>query len=147
MLFKTQSENKKIEISYQSSFDGSICADDNMVNTILRNLISNAIKFTPSGGFVVINVESELRNLEEYVKIEVCDTGIGMSNQRLEEIFSNQKPGSSYGTNNEKGSGLGIMLCKAFVAWHNGFFEADSQLGSGTCFRVVIPVRQHSQAE
>ncbi len=147
MLFKTQSENKKIEISYQSSFDGSICADDNMVNTILRNLISNAIKFTSSGGFVVINVESELRNLEEFVKIEVCDTGIGMSNQRLEEIFSNQKPGSSYGTNNEKGSGLGIMLCKAFVAWHNGFFEADSQLGSGTCFRVVIPVRQHSQAE
>ncbi len=142
-LFKTQCENKRIEITYDNAYEGSISADENMLNTILRNLISNAIKFTPSGGFVVINIEPYKQKAELYMKIEVCDTGIGMSEARINEIFSTQNPKSSYGTNNEKGSGLGIILCKAFVEKHQGFFEVESVLGSGTCFRVILPANTY----
>ncbi|MGM0497117.1 MAG: ATP-binding protein [Bacteroidota bacterium] len=110
-------------------------ADENILALVIRNLISNAIKFTFKDGRVEISNYQE--NNEEILKIK--DTGKGMDKETLSEIFNTDEINSTYGTNNEKGSGLGLMLCKEFIERHNGKIWAESTPGQGSEFFISLP--------
>jgi len=112
-----------------------IIADENLLKTILRNLINNAVKFTPRNGMVSINLNKDDKETE----ISIKDTGIGLSESELKNIFKIDKIYSKPGTNNEKGSGLGLILCKEFVEKHGGKIWVESELEVGSVFKFTIP--------
>jgi signal transduction histidine kinase len=127
---------KKIEIRYDLPNDNiSIYADQNMLNTILRNLITNAIKFTHKGGIVTISA----RALDSFVEIAVSDTGIGMNEETKNKLFKINEKISIEGTEKETGTGLGLILCKEFVEKHSGRILVESQLDKGSCFKFTVP--------
>jgi signal transduction histidine kinase/ligand-binding sensor domain-containing protein len=126
---------KSIEL--KSSFDDnlSITADKNMIRTILRNLISNAIKFTHKNG----KVEVSALVTNNQVEISVSDNGIGMTNEIMAKLFRLDGNLSTRGTENEKGTGLGLFLCKEFVEKHGGKIWVESESGKGSIFKLIIP--------
>jgi len=115
----------------------NIVADENMIDTIIRNLISNAIKFTNPGGTVAVT----LRIIKDQAEITVKDNGIGMSEDTLKKIFLLESDVKSLGTSGEKGTGLGLILCKDFVERHNGTLKVESTLGKGSSFSISIPIQ------
>ena len=109
-------------------------ADENMLNTIFRNLISNAIKFTPSKNNITITAQ----NNDDFAEISIADTGIGISPEKCEKLFENKRNNSTKGTANEKGSGLGLVLCKELVDKHNAEISVKSELRKGTTFTLKL---------
>jgi len=135
-LLEIQAIKKEIDI--YNNIDHNICveADVNMLNTILRNLISNAIKFTKPNG--EIKILSSLQN--QMVQITVKDNGVGMSKQDVENLFGIDVKNSNIGTANEEGSGLGLILCKDFVEKHGGKIWVNSEINQGSEFIFTIPL-------
>jgi len=127
-------EIKSIKLSYNLSKDIKIYADYDMIEIILRNLISNAIKFTHKNGEVKIDAEQDKDN----VIITVSDTGVGMAQEKLGEIFDISKKTSTAGTENEIGTGLGLILCKEFVEKHSGEIWVESEIEKGSKFIFSI---------
>ncbi len=123
-------------ITLINNIDKNLCiyADEYMINTVLRNLISNAIKFTGANGKILVN--SKIVN--EYVEISVEDTGVGMPPEIIKNIFSDEKFITTRGTAKEKGTGLGLKLCKEFIKKHKGEIYIDSQINKGTIIRFTI---------
>ena len=113
-------------------------ADPNMVSTIIRNLIHNAIKFSHKNG--QINLQCSLTNNEAIIRIE--DHGIGMSEDVRESILFKSDFDSRFGTNNEKGSGLGLVLCKEFIQQNNGKFWVSSEENKGSVFSFSLPLSE-----
>jgi signal transduction histidine kinase len=113
-----------------------IVADQNMIKTIIRNLISNAIKFTHRNGKVEVMVKAE----NQYVNISVADTGIGMTKEIISKLFRIDSDLSTPGTENERGTGLGLFLCKEFVEKHGGKIWAESEEGKGSTLKFLIPL-------
>ncbi len=128
---------KKKEIALNSRVDGDvdIYADEEMLKTILRNLVSNAIKFTGAGGQVTIS----LRDTGNNVVVEITDTGIGMGDDLKQKLFREGVNHSTPGTGNEKGTGLGLMLCREFVERHGGEIAVESEEGKGSKFFFSLP--------
>jgi len=141
----TQFENtalqKEIVVSKSLPHGLLVFADNSMLSTVLRNLISNAIKFTYPGGKIRISAE---KNQNE-IKISVGDTGKGISNEVLNKLFQIDGNITSPGTQNETGTGLGLILCKEFVEKHNGKIWVESKVNEGSTFYFTIPV--HSNLE
>jgi PAS domain S-box-containing protein len=127
---------KNIHVECVLVKDIQVLADRNMLMTILRNLISNSIKFTFNGGRVEI---SAVNNITE-VEIIVSDNGTGMSEETLENIFRMDSHKPMKGTANETGSGLGLILCKEFVEKHGGTIWAESEHGQGSRFHFTITI-------
>jgi two-component system sensor histidine kinase/response regulator len=127
----------KKEISIKMNIPDTIhvFADSNMVLTIFRNLISNAIKFTPRNGEVVVFAYENT----EYAFIEVVDNGIGIAADKLANIFSLNNDYSSVGTEKEHGTGLGLILCNEFIVMNKGKIEVESKVGEGSTFRISLP--------
>lgn len=125
---------KRISLEYKKENDYQVWADKDMIDLVLRNLISNAIKFTLVGG--LIRLDTVMR--ENNVLVSVQDNGIGMSAQALDNLFKYQMH-STNGTNGEKGSGLGLILCKEFVEKNGGRIEVVSEPNKGTTFTFTIP--------
>ena len=119
----------------------STYADQQMIRLIMRNLLSNAIKFTPAGGKIVVSASES----EAYTSISIADNGIGMNKTTLESIRNAGRAKSNRGTNNEKGSGLGLILCFDFVKKHGGKITVDSTINQGTTFNVILPKQHQSQ--
>jgi signal transduction histidine kinase len=115
-----------------------VFADVNMLRTVLRNLISNAIKFTNTGGH--INVKSILKN--NHVEISISDNGIGMNEEKHKFLFEIISNTTTLGTANENGSGLGLVLCKEFVNKNGGTIWAESEERKGSCFKFTLPLNQ-----
>lgn len=134
-LNQNNAEMKNIKLSYSLSEDINIYADYDMMEIILRNLISNAIKFTHKNGEVTINTEQDKDN----VIISISDTGVGMKQEKLQKIFDIGKKISTSGTENEKGTGLGLILCKEFVEKHGGKIWVESEIEKGSKFIFSIP--------
>jgi len=111
-----------------------VYADKEMLNTVLRNLITNAIKFSNQGG--EIHIDAEQAN--GHVKIYVRDQGIGMTREKLDILFDITQKTSTLGTDKEKGTGLGLALCKEFVEIHGGQIHVESEKGRGSVFTVVL---------
>lgn len=112
-----------------------VFADLNMLKTVLRNLISNAIKYTNSGGTIIMSAEK----IQSNVKISVSDNGIGISQDKLIKLFNPSQMSTTPGTINEKGTGLGLLLCKECVEKNNGSIHVESELGKGSNFYFYIP--------
>jgi signal transduction histidine kinase len=134
-LFSEVILNKEINIVNEIPEDQFLVADKNMLSTVLRNLISNAIKFTPNGKSIKILVA----NMGENIKISVQDEGTGIREEDLPKLFNSLSPLSTYGTQGEKGSGLGLLLCKDFIERHNGIIEVNSIWGKGSTFSFTLP--------
>jgi signal transduction histidine kinase len=107
-----------------------------MLRTILRNLITNAVKFTHKNGHVEVNAISS----DDHVEIAVSDNGIGMSQETISKLFRIDANLSTRGTENEKGTGLGLFLCKDFVEKHNGKIWVESEEGKGSTFKILLPL-------
>ncbi|MEH6631567.1 MAG: ATP-binding protein [Halopseudomonas aestusnigri] len=107
-----------------------------MVDTIIRNLINNAIKYTPEQGEVVISA----RHKDAWVEIEVSDTGVGISDEQAARLFQLDKNTTTTGTSGETGTGLGLYLCKDFVERQGGHISLESTEGKGTKFSFKLPV-------
>lgn len=142
VLSKT-AENKNIRLITPDYLNFSIMADRNSVSTIIRNLISNALKFTPQGGEVKVEaVESS-----NMVLVSVSDTGVGMSEDVMDKLFRIDKKHSTKGTANEKGTGLGLILCKEFVEKNGGTISVESKEGQGSIFSFTLPKAQYTNFE
>lgn len=128
------SEAKSLSITTEVEDGLMAFADHNMVNLVLRNLISNAIKFTADGGQIQIKVADN----GEMLSISVNDTGVGISAEDLASVFDPTKHLSTYGTNHEKGSGLGLLLCREFVEVNGGTISVESKKGEGSVFTFTL---------
>ena len=127
---------KSITIETILSEEISVFGDEFFVSTIIRNLLTNAIKFTSHGGQVIVSAVSN----NDFAEISFTDTGIGITPEHLEAIFRIDSKISKTGTDKEKGSGLGLILCKDFVEKHGGNIWVTSQLGIGSRFTFTIPI-------
>ncbi|MCD4793071.1 MAG: PAS domain-containing sensor histidine kinase [Bacteroidales bacterium] len=140
-LLIQSSESKSITLSNQIPKDLYIEADENMFLTILRNLISNAIKFTPKGGKITIKAHSVTdKNKHSFAEISVKDNGIGIAKETLAQLFTISENVSTKGTEDEVGTGLGLMLCKEFVEKHGGKIRVESEVGKGSKFIFSFPL-------
>lgn len=136
MLFLDIAKQKSITVHNILPSHIPVFADRAMVNTVLRNLISNGIKFTNHGGEITISTEA---NQNELI-VKISDTGIGIQKIRLDKLFSIDNSYSTQGTDNEQGTGLGLILCKEFIERHNGKIWVESELGKGSTFYFSIPL-------
>ncbi|MBN2730999.1 MAG: hypothetical protein JXR26_01090 [Balneolaceae bacterium] len=134
-LLSQSAQQKDIALKIEENESQQLYADRNMIDTILRNLISNAIKFTERGGEVTVKSYSK----NDISCIEVSDTGIGMPPELVDKLMRLDKNTSRFGTENEAGSGLGLVICNDMVRLHNGSIEVESEEGNGTTFIVSIP--------
>ncbi len=139
-LFSQLASQKQIEININIQGVKYITSDKNMLNTILRNLISNGIKFTDKNGFIEIVIKNKIINEKNYVEFIVADTGVGISPERIEKLFVVSDDMSTLGTSHEKGTGLGLILCKDFLEKMGGeiFFQNNSTRGSR--FSFILPL-------
>ena len=140
LLAKT-AETKNIEIQTTEYYNIAVHADRNSVNTVIRNLLSNALKFTPSGGEIKIDA----RESSNMVLISIHDNGVGISEDVIDKIFRIDQKHSTKGTANEKGTGLGLILCKEFVEKNGGTIEVESTVGKGSIFSFTLPKAQITQ--
>ena len=139
-LLVQSAKDKEISLINQIKDDIYVRADKNMLSTITRNLISNAIKFTPQGGTVEINCSPIInKNNEPLIEIQVKDNGIGINNKTKENLFNISTNISTKGTENETGTGLGLILCKEFIEKQNGKIRVESEVGKGSKFIFTLP--------
>ncbi|MBN2813001.1 MAG: PAS domain S-box protein, partial [Bacteroidales bacterium] len=137
-LYQASANNKNITLTNTLSKKYFVYADAYMLETILRSLISNAIKFTPRYGEVTIGINELSSN--GFAEIYVCDNGIGIPPETLDELFRIDRKNTTQGTEKEKGSGLGLILCKEFVEKHGGQIRAENNTtGKGCRFIFTIP--------
>lgn len=138
--FKEMSKKKRIHLNYtvEEDVDFMVWFDADKVEKICYNLISNALKFTPENGNVTVSLSKEIVGKEEFAKITVIDTGIGISEKFVNEVFNRfYRIDENY-----SGSGIGLALTKALVEQHNGRIEVESTEGKGSSFFVSIPFKQ-----
>jgi signal transduction histidine kinase len=128
--------SKKITINCHLTGTLYILADEDMLKVVIRNLVSNAIKFTNAGGEINITAEQTSSTLA----VTVSDNGVGISPETMMDLFDISKKTTSAGTSNEKGTGLGLLLCKEFVERHGGKIWAESILGKGSDFKFTLPL-------
>ena len=136
-LLDNSAKEKEITIFYNIDPDVKIVADRNMLHVILRNLISNAIKFTNIDGQITISYQMS----NEMHEISVSDNGVGIDQTTLKKLFRVETNTSTIGTANEIGTGLGLIICKEFVERHGGKIFVESEIGSGSEFKFIIPNR------
>ncbi len=134
---RLSAENKAINMINKVEKNIMVNADKNMVSTIIRNLISNAIKFTPKGG--EINIYSKV-NGDKFVEITVEDNGKGMNADTLGKLFQIDQTISIKGTEGETGTGLGLILCKEFIEKHDGTIRVESEIEKGSKFIFTLPI-------
>jgi len=133
---KEPAKNKKIELSVNITDDLFVDADINMLQVIIRNLVSNAVKFTPENGKILVSAVTLPVN---YIEISVSDTGIGMSSSFINKLFLIEEKTNRKGTAGEQSTGLGLILCKEFVEKHSGQIRVKSEEGKGSAFYFTIP--------
>ena len=137
-LFSEAIIKKEQIVELNVNEDITAWADKEDVNVIFRNLLSNAIKFTHTKGNIKINVTK----IENRILLEFADSGVGMSKETQRLVCDSTEHYSTFGTNNEKGTGLGLMLCKAIVARNNGEISVESSENNGTTFFVYLPSKK-----
>jgi len=131
-------KHKEININLDIATDLIVLADQPMIKTVIRNILFNAIKFTPRGGEIVITARQE----EQKVTVAVQDNGVGMNEQVMSSVFTLEKGKRQLGTEGEKGTGLGLMLCKQFIEQHGGEIWVESDPGKGTTVFFTLPTQE-----
>jgi len=140
-LYRIQSLQKNISVISEISSPTFVYADVNMVQSILRNLISNAIKFTPVKGKVWVTIcEPAADGVEKMLCLSVHDNGVGISKERLQHLFDSKINSTTMGTAHEQGTGLGILICKEMSERNGGKFWVESEEGIGSTFSFTLPL-------
>jgi len=134
-LFRAIADHKGIKLDIKNDDNFDVFADKNMLMTVVRNIISNAIKYTPRGGIIQVRIEREI----QYNKVTIKDSGVGFDEKTANKIFDTKNFYTTSGTNNEVGSGLGLLLSKEFVELNGGKIWAESDLGKGASFYFTVP--------
>jgi len=129
--------NKGIELTSDIQEQMEVFTDSHILQTVLRNLVSNAIKFTPEGGKVILSAKVDD---DKKIEISIRDTGIGMSKAMVDNLFRVDVKTNRLGTNNEPSSGLGLLLCKEFIEKYGGKLWVESEEGKGSTFYFTIPL-------
>jgi two-component system, sensor histidine kinase and response regulator len=140
-LLNIQAEPKGITLESPEDHPLYIFADKDMVHLVLRNLISNAIKFTPENGRIAITVQEK----RSFIEVCIVDNGVGMNQETLDKLFNEYY--TSKGTSNESGTGLGLILCKEFLAKNGGQMTVESQEGKGSTFTFTLPRSEYGFQE
>jgi PAS domain S-box-containing protein len=133
-LLSSSASQKSITISFDAHERLSVFADKESVHLVIRNLLSNALKFTPKNGKIFIS----LNDINNKIEVQVADNGIGMEKNVVENLFKTKSFYSTFGTNSEKGSGLGLLLCREFVEKNGGEIRAESLPGTGSRFFITL---------
>ena len=134
-LIKVLAERKQILISSDLTEDLFVIADEDMINTVIRNLLTNALKFTAKSGTISVSVSM----VDQSIETCICDNGIGMDQDTMDNLFRLDMSHSRTGTENEIGSGLGLILCKEFVEKNSGSIKVESEPGKGSKFIFSLP--------
>jgi signal transduction histidine kinase len=140
LLLQSTAEKKQIHLYNYAPPDCFIFADRNSMSTIIRNLLTNAIKFTAKGGKISVH-SNQVDNMWE---ISISDTGTGIKPENLVKLFKTGETVKTRGTENEKGTGLGLLLCKEFVEKNGGTIRAESTPGMGSKFIFTVPANKDS---
>jgi signal transduction histidine kinase len=134
-VYRPIAEIKNIDLRFTFSKDLMVFADRNMLFTVMRNLLNNAVKFTPEKGEIVVGIDSN----QQFAKIWVKDSGIGIPKEKREMVFELTN-GHGKGTKGETGKGLGLFFCKEFVNMNNGDIFIESAKGKGTTITFTLPL-------
>lgn len=138
-IFKETADKKEIVVNF-TQVGGSIAyIDKDLLDIIIRNLLSNAVKYTPRKGRISIFLKDK-GSTGEGMKLKICDNGVGISEKRQKHIFTSEEVESTPGTENEKGTGLGLRLCYELVKINKGDIIIESKDNEGTCFVITLPV-------
>jgi signal transduction histidine kinase/DNA-binding response OmpR family regulator/streptogramin lyase len=135
-LLQPVADKKNITIHFSEKLANNARCDTRMLSTVIRNLLGNSIKFTQPGGIISIDIETD----EHASKLRIHDNGIGIAPEKLATLFTDMDFEVSYGTNNEKGMGLGLKICKEFIDKNRGTIEVSSILGQGSMFEIHLPL-------
>ncbi len=135
-LLQNLADRKNISIHNNINKNTKILADKNMLKTIFRNLINNAVKFTNEGGDIWLEDDYS----DEYSHISVRDNGTGMAEDKVDRLFRIDQNISTKGTNQESGTGLGLIICKEFAEKHGGNISVKSKKGKGSTFMLSLPL-------
>jgi signal transduction histidine kinase len=134
-LLMPSAQQKKIRLKNNIPGELYVNVDSLMLRSIVQNLVTNAIKFTPDGGHVIVSAQL----LDGMVGIIIEDSGMGMPPEVQNNLFNRSATLSVSGTNNEQGTGLGLLLVYDFVTQHGGTIEVESEIGKGTTFKFTVP--------
>jgi signal transduction histidine kinase len=140
-LLESNFSKKEITLCINLANNITVYADSNMIQTVIRNIVSNAIKFTPRKG----KIEILLYQQNTYAIVEIKDNGTGMTQQQVNNLFKLTEKMPSKGTEGEKGSGLGLLICKEFMDLNKGKIEINSTQGKGSTFKIIIPTVEKNQ--
>jgi signal transduction histidine kinase len=138
-IFKETADKKEITVNFTQVGSSKAFFDKDLLDIIIRNLLSNAVKYTQRGGRISILLKDK-SSTGEGIMLKICDNGIGISASRQEYLFTNTEIDSTPGTENEKGTGLGLKLCRELVGINNGTISVESKVGEGTCVIITLPV-------
>lgn len=133
-LVRGKIDSKMIRLTVNISESIVVYADENMLNTVIRNIIANAVKFTHDDGTINISAETD----EEYCYLKIADNGVGISPKNITKLFKIDEDVVTIGTHNEKGSGLGLILSKEFVERNGGSISVESEVGKGSTFTISL---------
>jgi len=135
-LLKERAKDKSIKLFSEVDKNITAYADKNMVNTVIRNLMTNAVKFTSEGGEIKVSAKEK----DEMIQLTVSDTGMGISEENINKLFRIDTFYRTLGTDNERGTGLGLILCQEFVEKLGGKIWVESELGKGSKFKFTLPI-------
>ena len=138
VLVQSTAEVKGVKLIDETNQKHTAYADESMISTVIRNLISNAVKFTSEGGYVKVQTE----NSNEKVVIKIIDCGVGIKEDDISKLFKADLNFTTFGTENEKGTGLGLVVCKDFTVKNGGTITVESDVGKGSTFTVTLPANK-----
>ena len=138
-IFKETADRKEISLNFTQMGRPTGYFDKDLIDIIIRNILTNAVKYTNRGGRISILVK-ERPNNENMIMIKICDNGVGISEERQKQLFNNAEIQSTPGTEDEKGTGLGLKLCYELVKINNGKIFVASNEEEGTCFSIMLPI-------
>ena len=138
-IFKETSDKKEISVNFTQIGNPIAFVDKDLLDIVIRNLLSNAVKYTSRGGRISILLKEKTNN-EEGMILKICDNGVGIPETKQKYLFTATEIESTPGTENEKGTGLGLKLCYELVKINNGNIFVESKEGEGTCFVINLPV-------
>jgi len=140
-IFKETADKKDIAVNFTQIGNTIAYIDKDLLDIIIRNLLSNAVKYTPRGGRISILLKDKSRNGEGVV-LKICDNGVGIPEEKQKTLFTSSEIESTPGTENEKGTGLGLKLCYDLVRLNNGDIHVESRIDEGTCFIIRFATEQ-----
>jgi signal transduction histidine kinase len=140
-IFKETADKKEIFVNFTQVGDTIAFIDKDLLDIIIRNLLSNAVKYTPRGGRISILLKDKTMT-GEGIMLKICDNGVGIPETKQKDIFTYTEIDTTPGTENEKGTGLGLKLCYELVRINNGSIAVESKVDEGTCFIISLPVEK-----